>query len=111
GCSGWRSRSATVSTACSRVNDRPVKNALRGALFPLVLAGPAWAFQPFVVRDIRVEGIQRIEAGTVFSYLPVKVGDTMTDENAAGAIRSLFATGCFRVIRLQDQGNGLVSNS
>ena len=52
---------------------RSVKNALRAALFLLVLAGPAWAFQPFVVRDIRVEGIQRIEAGTVFSYLPVKV--------------------------------------
>jgi len=61
------------STACSRVNDPSVKNALRAALFLLVLAGPAWAFEPFVVRDIRVEGIQRIEAGTVFSYLPVKV--------------------------------------
>ncbi len=58
-----------------------MKNALRAALL-LVLTGPAWAFEPFVVRDIRVEGIQRIEAGTVFSYLPVKVGDTMTDEKA-----------------------------
>ena len=70
-----------------------MKNALRAALFLLVLTGSAWAFEPFVVRDIRVEGIQRIEAGTVFSYLPVKVGDTMTDEKAAGAIRTLFATG------------------
>ncbi len=85
-----------------------MKNALRAALFLLVLAGPAWAFQPFVVRDIRVEGIQRIEAGTVFSYLPVKVGDTMTDEKAAGAIRSLFATGFFRDVRLEVQGNVLI---
>jgi outer membrane protein insertion porin family len=85
------------------------KNALRAALLLLlVLAGPAWAFQPFVVRDIRVEGIQRIEAGTVFSYLPVKVGDTLTDEKAAGAIRSLFATGFFRDVRLEVQGNVLI---
>jgi outer membrane protein insertion porin family len=82
--------------------------ALRAALFLLVLAGPAWAFQPFVVRDIRVEGSQRIEAGTVFSYLPVKVGDTLTDEKAAGAIRSLFATGFFRDVRLDVQGNVLI---
>jgi outer membrane protein insertion porin family len=85
-----------------------VKNALRAALFLLALAGPAWAFQPFVVRDIRVEGIQRIEAGTVFSYLPVKVGDTMTDEKAAAAIRALFATGFFRDVRLEVQGNVLI---
>ena len=85
-----------------------MRNALRAAVFLLALAGPAWAFEPFVVRDIRVEGIQRIEAGTVFSYLPVKVGDTMTDEKAAGAIRSLFATGFFRDVRLEVQGNVLI---
>src|SRR5256885_452585 len=107
-CSLWRSPSSTTSTACSRVNDPSVKNALRAALFLLVLAGSAWAFGPFVVRDIRVEGIQRIEAGTVFSYLPVKVGDTMTDEKAAGAIRTLFATGFFRDVRLDVQGNVLI---
>ena len=85
-----------------------VKNALRAAIFLLVLCGPAWALDPFVVRDIRVEGIQRIEAGTVFNYLPVKVGDTMTDEKAAGAIRTLFATGFFRDVRLEAQGNVLI---
>ena len=85
-----------------------MKNALRAALSLLVLTGSAWAFEPFVVRDIRVEGIQRIEAGTVFSYLPVKVGDTMTDEKAAGAIRTLFATGFFRDVRLEVQGNVLI---
>src|SRR5438309_717759 len=106
--SWWRSPSSTTSTACSRVNDPSVTHALRAALFLLVLVGPAWAFGPFVVRDIRVEGIQRIEAGTVFSYLPVKVGDTMTDEKAAGAIRSLCATGLFLDVRLEVQGNVLI---
>ncbi len=85
-----------------------MKDALRAAIFLLVLAGPAFAFDPFVVRDIRVEGIQRIEAGTVFNYLPVKVGDTLTDEKAAGAIRTLFATGFFRDVRLEAQGEVLI---
>jgi len=74
----------------------------------LALADSAWAFEPFVVKDIRVEGIQRIEAGTVFNYLPVKVGDRMTDEKASAAIRALFATGFFRDVRLEVQGNVLV---
>ena len=74
----------------------------------LVLAEPAWAFEPFVVKDIRVEGIQRIEPGTVFSYLPIKVGDRMTDEKASAAIRALFATGFFRDVRLEVQGNVLI---
>jgi outer membrane protein insertion porin family len=55
----------------------------------------ASAFEPFQVKDIRVDGIQRTEAGTVFSYLPVKVGDTLTEERAAEAVKSLYATGFF----------------
>jgi outer membrane protein insertion porin family len=61
--------------------------------------------EPFVVKDILVEGIQRTEAGTVFSYLPVKVGDTLNDEQSAAAIRALFATGFFTDVRLKaDKG-------
>ncbi|TSA17551.1 MAG: outer membrane protein assembly factor BamA [Betaproteobacteria bacterium] len=71
-------------------------------------AGLAQAFDPFVVRDIRVEGIQRIEAGTVFSYLPIKVGETMTDEKAAAAIKALFATGFFKDVRLEVQRDVLL---
>ena len=70
--------------------------------------GAAHAFDPFVVRDIRVEGIQRIEAGTVFSYLPVKVGETMTDEKATAAIKALFATGFFKDVRLEVQRDVLI---
>src|SRR5262252_4939952 len=72
------------------------------------LALNAHAFDPFVVKDIRIEGIQRTEAGTVFSYLPVKVGDTLTDERAAQAIRALFATGFFRDVSLEREGDVLV---
>ena len=70
--------------------------------------GVAHAFDPFVVRDIRVEGIQRIEAGTVFSYLPVKVGETMTEDKAAAAIKALFATGFFKDVRLEVQRDVLI---
>ncbi|MGH8620945.1 MAG: outer membrane protein assembly factor BamA [Burkholderiales bacterium] len=71
-------------------------------------AAAAAALEPFVIRDIRVEGIQRTEAGTVFSYLPVRVGDTLTDERAAQAIRALFATGFFRDVSLEREGEVLV---
>ena len=71
-------------------------------------AAAASALEPFVIRDIRVEGIQRTEAGTIFSYLPLKVGETMTEERAAQAIRALFATGFFRDVSLEREGEVLV---
>src|SRR4030065_2456960 len=61
----------------------------------------AWAIEPFTVKDIRVEGIQRTEAGTVFSSLPIKVGEVMTDEKTAAAIKALYATGFFKDVRLE----------
>lgn len=74
-------------------------------LIPLLYITTAIAVDPFVVKDIRVEGIQRTEAGTVFSYLPVKVGDTLSDEQAASALRALFATGFFADVSLRaDKG-------
>ncbi|ANQ85093.1 outer membrane protein [Azoarcus olearius] len=74
----------------------------------LFAAAPAFAFDPFVVKDIRVEGIQRTEAGTVFSYLPVKVGDTFNEAQAAEAIRALFATGFFRDVKIEVENQVLV---
>lgn len=68
----------------------------------------ASAFEPFQVKDIRVEGIQRTEPGTVFTYLPVRVGETLTDEKAAAAIRSLYATGFFKDVRLEVENGVLV---
>jgi outer membrane protein insertion porin family len=85
---------------------------MRKFLLPALLAGllsaHAFAFEPFVVRDIRVEGIQRTEAGTVFSYLPVKVGEKFTEDKAAEAIKALFATGFFKDVRVEVEGDVLV---
>jgi outer membrane protein insertion porin family len=68
----------------------------------------AFAVEPFTVKDIRVEGIQRTEAGTVFNYLPVRVGDTYTDEKGAAAIKALYATGFFKDVRIEKEGDVLV---
>ena len=78
-----------------------ILNRLTLVLAALFAAQPVFAEEPFVVKDIRVEGIQRTEAGTVFSYLPVKVGDVMTDEKTAAAIKALYATGFFKDVRLE----------
>lgn len=78
-----------------------MKKSLLSALIAGAFALPALAFEPFTVKDIRIEGIQRTEAGTVFSYLPVKVGDTLTDDKAAQAIKALFATGFFKDVRIE----------
>ena len=75
---------------------------------PRAEPGRAQDFQPFVVKDIRVEGLQRTEPGTVFSYLPVKVGETMNDEKARAALRALFATGFFHDVRLEVENDVLV---
>ena len=69
---------------------------------------PVLADESFVITDIRVEGIQRTEAGTVFSYLPVKVGDTMTEDQGAVAIRALFSTGFFKDVSLKNEGDVLI---
>ncbi len=68
----------------------------------------AWALDPFLIRDIRVEGAQRIEAGTIFSYLPLKVGDKITGEKSSAALKSLYDTGFFSDVRLEADGDVLV---
>ncbi len=66
------------------------------------------AFDPFTVRDIRVEGLQRTEPGTIFGYLPVKVGERMSEATAAQAIRALYATGFFTDVRLEVAADVLI---
>ena len=66
------------------------------------------AAESFIVKDIRVEGLQRVEPGTVFSYLPVQVGETFTEEKGAEAIKALYSTGFFRDVQIQAQGNVLI---
>lgn len=73
-----------------------------------VLAFNAFAADTFNVRDIRVEGLQRVEPGTVFASIPFRVGDDYTDEKGAAAIRSLFALGLFKDVRIEVNGDVLV---
>ncbi len=84
------------------------RHSLIGAAVLALCAGQALAVNPFVVKDIRVEGIQRTEAGTVFSYLPVRVGETFDDEKSISAIKALYATGIFKDVRLEEENGVLV---
>ncbi|TFW32972.1 outer membrane protein assembly factor BamA [Massilia horti] len=85
-----------------------IRRSLIGAAVLALCAGQALAVNPFVVKDIRVEGIQRTEAGTVFSYLPVRVGETFDDDKATAAIKALYATGFFKDVRLEEENGVLV---
>jgi len=69
---------------------------------------PAWAVDPFTLRDIRIEGLQRIEPGTVFASLPFRIGDQYNDDKGSTAIRSLFGLGLFSDVRLQVNDGVLV---
>ena len=68
----------------------------------------AYAFEPFEVQDIRVDGLQRISPGTVFNFLPVQVGDEFTEHESETTIRSLFKSGYFRMVKLEREGKVLV---
>ena len=68
----------------------------------------AWAVEPFTVRDIRVEGLQRVEPGTIFASLPLRVGETYNDEKASAAIRALYALGMFTDVRVDVSGDVVV---
>lgn len=74
----------------------------------LGLSVGAHAIDPITVRDIRVEGLQRTDAGTVFNYLGIKVGDRFDDAAASAAIKALFATGFFRDVRIEAQDNVVI---
>jgi outer membrane protein insertion porin family len=88
---------------------RRLPGILLAALLSLLVLGPApRAADPVVVKDIRLEGLQRISAGTVFNYLPIKVGDAVDDARTAEAIRALFKTGFFRDVRIDLEGATLV---
>ena len=81
---------------------------LSATFFTALTSLAALAIQPFTIRDIRVEGVQRTEAGTVFSYLPVKVGEQMNDDKAASALKALYATGFYTDVRLEVENDVLI---
>ena len=85
-----------------------LRNFLSFVFLGFGLAGASEAFEPFKVTDIRIEGIQRTDPGTVFSYLPVRIGDSFQEAQAVSAIRALFATGFYKDVRLERDGDVLV---
>jgi outer membrane protein insertion porin family len=85
-----------------------MKKTITLLLACLLPASLVQAIENFLVQDIRVEGLQRIAPGTVFNYLPIKVGDNLTELNARDAIAALFKTGFFQDVRLERSGNVLV---
>jgi outer membrane protein insertion porin family len=95
----------------------PAARELRTGLQPLLLAfffaltflpDMAVAQEEFVVRDMRVEGLQRISEGTVFNYLPINIGDTVDAQRIQEAIRSLYAQGLFEDIEMRRDGTTLI---
>ena len=91
-----------------RLTVKPFNKLCRVFLLTLLLSGVAQAFEPFQVLDIRVEGLQRISAGTVFNYLPIKVGQTINTSDSIAAVKALFKTGFFNDVSLERDGNVLV---
>ena len=90
---------------------RSVSRRLLALALATALAAPAWAqatFEPFNASDIRIDGLQRISAGTVFTYLPLQRGDRVDGVRAAEALRALYKTGFFEDVRLDRQGDILV---
>ncbi|NQD38685.1 outer membrane protein assembly factor BamA [Permianibacter sp. IMCC34836] len=66
------------------------------------------AIEPFVVQDIEVRGLQRVELGTFFTYLPLRVGETIDDTRVPQIIRTLYKQGSFESVKLERDGNKLV---
>jgi outer membrane protein insertion porin family len=90
------------------INHLRVRTLLLLVIMALCGAVTAWAVTPFKVRDIRIEGLQRVEPGTVFVSIPIQVGDVYSDEKGSAAIRSLFALGLFKDVRVEVSGEVLV---
>ena len=77
------------------------KTAIACAVAAAALTGRAYAFESFQIRDIRAEGLQRLEIGTVLTYLPLAVGDELNTASSRQAIRALYGSGLFQVVQFE----------
>ena len=77
-------------------------------VLPLLLCVSQALADGFRIADIRVEGLQRITAGTVFNYLPVRPGDYLDFDRTSEIVRTLYKTGFFKDVRLEKRGDVLV---
>src|SRR5690606_21693122 len=84
------------------------RSLLFSAIGLLLGTSTAMAADPFVVSDIRVEGLQRISAGAVFAAMPLNVGDTVESDTLRSTIRNLFRTGNFDDVKVGRDGSVLV---
>lgn len=84
------------------------KTAWATAAAALLFAGQALAFDAFTIKEIRAKGLERLDIGTVLTYLPLSVGDELNDSTSRQAIRSLYATGLFQDVQLEREGSALV---
>ena len=75
----------------------------------LLLSSAAFA-ESFVIKEIRVEGLQRLSAGTVFNYIPLKVGDEITDSDAKTIIRALYKSKYFNDVGVEAEDGVLIIN-
>ena len=78
------------------------------AILMLIFCDKGFAYEPFVIKDIKIEGLQRISLGTAFNYLPIKVGESLSRGQATNSIRALFKTGFFEDVWFTQDGNVLV---
>ena len=85
-----------------------INKSLHILMLSLLLLAQPQAAQEFLINDIRVEGLERITPGTVFNYLPMKVGDIFDDSRSSEAVKALFKTGFFDDVKLERDGNNLV---
>ena len=84
-------------------------NTLRGLFLSFALVvSPLVLGETFVVKDIRVDGLQRISPGTVFNYLPVKIGQEIEADETGDIIRALFKTGFFKDVKLERKDDVLI---
>jgi outer membrane protein insertion porin family len=91
-----------------------LRSERRGICFALcfvaamAMHGACWAVEPFKITEIRAEGLQRLEIGTVLTYLPLSVGDELNDATSREAIRGLYGSGLFQDVELDRDGGALV---
>ena len=82
------------------------------SLFTVILFGMfvqvSIAQDSFIVSDVRVKGLQRISAGSVFNYLPVKVGDSFNPSDSSSLIKALYKTAFFKDIQLSTEGSAII---
>ncbi|MEO1419520.1 MAG: outer membrane protein assembly factor BamA, partial [Pseudomonadota bacterium] len=87
---------------------RSFRRSVRIALLVLMVWSATALAEPFEVRNMRVDGLQRISDGTVFNYLPINIGDVVDEVRIREAIRALYSQELFDSIEMRREGSTLV---